>query len=193
MRIEEIIKKLQKSRLAVLSFQDLKKMFGVSEDNTAYKIAGKLVKKEFLFRLKKGLFRSRFANPSDFEIANNLYTPSYVSFESALSFYGILPQFPYSVTSATSSKTKKMENNGKEYEYVRLQPGLFWGYEKQKNVLIALPEKALIDELYLVAKGWRRIDFDEIDYSKINKRRFKKMSKQIKHKPFQKLIKRVEL
>ncbi len=168
MNLAEIIKRLQKSQRKVLTLQDLKNLFGIELDNSAYKTAEKLVKKGLFFRLKKGLYASFFQNADDFEVANRLYSPSYISLESALSFYGIISGFPYSITSVTSRKTKKIEASNKDFEYAHIQKKLFWGYEKQKGLLIALPEKALIDEVYFIAKGWRKIDFDEIDYSKFD-------------------------
>ena len=45
-----------------------------------------------------------------FYIANSIYSPSYISFESALSYYNIIPEAVFSVTSATSLKTNKKTN-----------------------------------------------------------------------------------
>lgn len=193
MKLDKIIKRLQKSRLKILTLQDLKKLFEIELDNTAYKTAENLVKKDLLLRLKKGLYASSFHPPEDFEIANCLYSPSYISLESALSFYGILSQFPYTVTSITPRKTKKITAGGKEFDYAHIQNKLFWGYTKQNDFLIALPEKALIDAIYFMAKGWRKIDLAELDYSKLNFKKLKKMAQRIKSRSFQKLWKELKL
>lgn len=193
MIFSELIKKLQKSRVKILNLKDLKKLFGIKKDNTAYKVAEKLIKKEFLLPLKKGIYASTFREPSDFEIANCIYTPSYISLESALNYYGILSQFPYTITSAAAKKTRRFEVKGKEYEYTQISKKLFWGMRKEKEFLIATPEKALLDAIYLAAKGARRFDFKEFDYSKINRSKFRKLSRNIKYLPFQNLLKGIKI
>lgn len=193
MRIERVIVRLQKSGMRILTLQDIKKLLEIRFDNTAYKTAERLAKKEVLVRLKKGTYSFAFFPPEDFEIANFLYTPSYVSLESALNFYGILPQFPYTVTSVTPRKTKKFEAAQKEFEFVHIQKGLFFGYRKENGFLIAQPEKALIDEIYFAAKGWRKMDFSELDYSKMNSKRLRQMAEKIEHLPFQRLWKNLKL
>ncbi|MBU0574327.1 MAG: hypothetical protein KKH83_07620 [Candidatus Margulisbacteria bacterium] len=188
MQLAEIIRILQRSNLRLLSLGDLKKLLGIKEDNTAYKTAEKLVKQEVLLRLKKGLYASSFSSPHEFEQANYLYSPSYVSLESALNYYGMLSQFPYTITSITPRKSKKIDSRQKEYEFVHCAEGLYWGYEKQNNFLIALPEKALVDEIYLVSKGLRTVSFDELDLSKINQKKFREFCGKIKYLPFNNLV-----
>ena len=96
--------------------------------------------------------------------------PSYVSLESALNFYGILNQFPYVITSVTPKKTKKLEKEGKNFEYVHFNPQNFYGYVKQGKFLIATKEKALFDIIYLISKGLRRISLDELDLTGVDKK-----------------------
>ncbi|MDO8741651.1 MAG: hypothetical protein Q7J11_00725, partial [Candidatus Roizmanbacteria bacterium] len=95
------------------------------------------------------------------------------SFESALSFYGVLSQFPYEVTSATLGQTRSKKFNEKEYGYYHLKKSLFWGYIKEDNYLIADKEKALADQLYLSSKGIKKIHLEEYDLSLINKSKLK--------------------
>lgn len=193
MNILEIIKTLKKSRVNILTFSDIKKLLDISADNTACKTIEKLVKKDVLKRLKKGLYIFEPEKSDDFETANYLYSPSYISLESALNHYGILPQFPFTITSVTLRKTKTLENQDKEFEFVHIKRDLFWGYEKDAHHLIATPEKALLDEIYFVAKGWRRIEFGDLDLSKINKKEFKKMADKINYLPFKNLIKKTTI
>jgi predicted transcriptional regulator of viral defense system len=42
-----------------------------------------------------------------FEIANRIYAPSYVSFEMALSYYGLIPESVFAITSASTRKTSR--------------------------------------------------------------------------------------
>ena len=193
MRIVEIIKIIKDAQVKIVTLSDLKKMLDINEDNTAYKIAAKLVKEKLLQRLKKGVYASIFYPPENFEVANALYSPSYVSLETALNHYGVLSQFPYSITSVSPKKSKKLAIEGKEYEYTQISPKLYWGFKREGQILIASPEKALLDTIYLAAKGMRRIEFSELDYSNINKRKFSKMCREIKYLPFLNKLKEIKL
>ncbi|MBI4208736.1 MAG: hypothetical protein HY538_03390 [Deltaproteobacteria bacterium] len=193
MRLDRTIKRLQQCKRKTFTTQDLKKLLEIQQDNTAYKTAESLVRKEFLLRLRKGLFAFAFSPPEDFEVANALYSPSYISLETALNVHGILSQFPYPITSVTPRKTRKFQTLDKEFEYVHLQKGLFWGYEKKGAFLIAQPEKALMDQIYLVSKGWRKINFEELDYSGCDRKILKTMASKIAYPPFQALWKELKL
>lgn len=193
MRLVEIIKILKETKVKILSLSDLKKLLDIENDNTAYKIAEKLIGEKFLLRIKKGTYISTFNSPEDFELANALYVPSYISFESALSYYGILSQFPYSTTSVSPKKTKKITVEGKEYSYTQISRKLYWGFRREGQIIIASQEKALLDMLYITAKGRRKVELDELDYSSINKKDFYKMCQKIKYQPFLNKLKEIRL
>lgn len=85
--------------------------------------------------------------------ANELYRPSYVSLESALSHYGFIPEGVFQVTSCTSLKTNSIETPVGTFSYRRIKPSLFFGYQLKQwgnhRYAVAGPEKTLIDFLYL--------------------------------------------
>jgi len=191
MRIVDIIKIINKSGVKIVSLSDLMKLLDIEKDNTSYKIAEKLVAEKFLLRLKKGIYLSSFNPPDSFEIANAIYTPSYISMESALNYYGILPQFPYSVTSVSPKKSKKVLLDEKEFEYVQINHKLYWGFRREGQIVIASPEKALLDMVYIVSKGLRKIEFEDLDYSPINKSGFHKMCQRIDYRPFHNKLKEI--
>lgn len=87
-----------------------------------------------------------------FLIANELYTPSYVSLEMALSFYGIIPESVYTVTSITPRRTRSLKTDIGQFSYASVKPNLFFGYRLesfgQHNFKIAEPEKAILDFFY---------------------------------------------
>jgi predicted transcriptional regulator of viral defense system len=78
--------------------------------------------------------------------------PSYVSFQSALFFHGIVSQIPNVVYVASLAKTRTVRTSMGTYSIHRLAPRFFGGYRTQdpSGVLLASPEKALLDTLYLV-------------------------------------------
>ena len=61
-------------------------------------------------------------------IANSIYSPSYISFETALSWHELIPEAVYTVTSATSLKTNGFNNETGNFSYRHLKPSLFFGY-----------------------------------------------------------------
>ena len=191
MRIVDIIKIIRKSGVKIVTLSDLRKLLDIEKDNTSYKIAEKLVAEKFLLRLKKGVYLSTFNPPDSFEIANAIYTPSYISLESALNYYGVLPQFPYSVTSVSPKKSKKLLIDGKEFEYVQISHKLYWDFRREGQTVIASPEKALLDMIYIASKGLRRIEFEDLDYSPINKSDFHKMCQRIDYRPFLNKLKEI--
>jgi len=166
-------KKIYDSGLKLFTLNVLKDLLEIKKESTLLRIINKLVVNGVLEKIERGKYLLKGGRINDFVLANFIYCPSYISFESALNFYGILSQFPYEITSATSKKTTKKMAEGKIFSYVHIQKSLFWGYEKSNDFLIALPEKALVDQLYLASKGLRKVDLDEYDFSLINWGRFK--------------------
>lgn len=87
-------------------------------------------------------------------VASKIYTPSYISLHSALAFYGIIPESVFRITSVTSNRTTSYKNAFGEYSYQSVKPNLLFGYEVKKtsdghSFMLALPEKAILDLLYL--------------------------------------------
>lgn len=127
----------------------------------------KWVKDGQILRLRKGLYSlnddDRKAGLSKMLVANALYYPSYVSLEYALSYWGMIPEAVFSVTSITPKKTQTFTNNFGEFIFKSVKPSAFFGFLSTKDefdyeVLIATPEKALIDFFYLKTPAELRID-----------------------------------
>lgn len=189
--IDKAIQILHKKKISLFSINDAKKAFSVEKDNTLYKLLQRLEKKGVIKRIKSGKYLFSLSNISEFEIANFLTIPSYISLESALSFYGILSQFPYTITSITSNKSKRIVYADKEYEFAHLKSKYFFGFAKRDNFLIATPEKALLDEVYFMAKKLRKIPLEELDLTKLNKKRLKAMVKNYNFVPLRKLLDKI--
>lgn len=85
--------------------------------------------------------------------ANELYSPSYVSLESALSWYGFIPEGVFQITSCSTRKTQTFDTPLGNFSYRHIKPALFFGYQLEKwnnhHFAIAEPEKTVIDYLYL--------------------------------------------
>ena len=116
-----------------------------------------LEKEGKLIRLKKGMY---VVSPnvsgellSVELIANHLYGPSYISMESALRYYGLIPEKVVAISSATASRSKKFENEIGTFIYVSINDKYYSIGINQETVdnkytfLIASPEKALCDTI----------------------------------------------
>jgi predicted transcriptional regulator of viral defense system len=175
---------LQKSGRDIFSLIDLKKLLRIRSDNTAYVQTNRLTKEGFLDRIAKGVYCLKDKKPADFEIANFLYKPSYVSLESALAYYGILIQVPQVITSVTLKRAKKIRAVNKEFIYFHLDQRYYSDYIKEQHFIIATPEKALIDTIFFASYGRTVINPEEWVLDKIDKKRFKKLSVRIESKIF---------
>lgn len=119
-----------------------------------------------------------------FLIANRIYSPSYVSFESALSYYGLIPEGVYSITSAASKKTSSFNTPIAEFTYRKISSRLFFGYHLEevngRGCKIADMEKAVLDYLYLNPNIAQEADFKEWRFNSedfLNKVDMKKLKK----------------
>ncbi|GHT17890.1 hypothetical protein FACS189429_3020 [Bacteroidia bacterium] len=88
-----------------------------------------------------------------FFVSNYIYKPSYVSLHTALAFYGIIPEAITQITAVSSLKTADFQNTFGSFSYQQMKPELIFGYEQkplgERSLLIATPEKAILDLLYL--------------------------------------------
>jgi len=167
----DVIKGLRAKQLSFFTLTDFARLFAIKNRQTLYKKIQRLEEKKIIQKLIKGKYRFLLGQADDFLMANFLYPPSYISLESALSFYGIITGFPYRITSVCLKKTKTVETNNLEFQYSRVVNRLFWGYEKKGSFLIADKEKALVDYFYFGLKGLRLLDLDEFELAAIEKKK----------------------
>lgn len=111
--------------------------------------------------IKKGLYitgRSiRGERPESALLANHILGPSYVSMESALSHYGLIPEKVFAVTSMTTKSSRKFETSIGLYTYTKLPlPYYAFGltiisFSADQKAMVASPEKALCDKIATTA------------------------------------------
>ena len=153
MNIHQLSKQIP---LSVFTHEQIEAILMPHVNNVNAKISY-MVKKGELLRLKKGVYAfgdEYQTNSIDrVSVANILYAPSYVSFEYALSYYGLIPERVYEVTSATMRMKKEFTTPIGRFTYkvVPLQAyalGVDWIYDKTHGgKLIATAEKALCDKI----------------------------------------------
>jgi len=157
------------------------------------------VKKGYLRKIRKGLYvlAKIEGDINPMSLAEKIYSPSYLSLEFALNYYGIIPDIPGTFTSVTSKKTAYFKNSFGNFSYQKIKSELFSGYKtrQDKNISfnIASPEKAILDYLYLnksrlVASPdfWREMRIDE--EFKFNKKTLKFYRDLFNDKKIDKLI-----
>jgi len=149
----EVEEKLKFSRLPVFTPQEFKDVFGVSTD-TAKSFIKRNLKSGLFIKLRNNFYQLKDSSPSLYFIANKLYQPSYISLEKALSYYNIIPETVYSITSVTAKSTREFETPRATFSYQTIKPEAYTGYNARNIdgfiVLFAQAEKALADYLYFV-------------------------------------------
>lgn len=189
----EIIQTLGKVPLSLFTTVDFARLFPAVKKNTLYGRIKRLKRARLIKELIKGKYLVSSGKPNEFTLANFLYQPSYISLESALSFYGVITGFPFQINSITPRKTKLIKIDSREYQYYHIKPSLFWGLEKKEDFLIADKEKTLIDFLYYAYKGLKSLNMDEFDLSEIDRDRFIKYCNKITNGGFINFIKKIKL
>ena len=126
---------------------------------------------DLFLKLRNGLYALRSYPPHELEIANRLYGPSYISLEYALAYYRLIPETVYTITSVTTKITREFTVQGKTYEYARIKKGAYTGCrlikEGRANIIMATPEKALVDYCYFVDLRLKSLN-DRLRVSKVN-------------------------
>jgi predicted transcriptional regulator of viral defense system len=88
-----------------------------------------------------------------FWAANRIYQPSYISMETALSYYGLIPEAVYTTASVSTLKTNSFDTPLGTFVYRHVKPALYFGYRivqwQRFPIKMAEPEKVIIDYLYL--------------------------------------------
>ncbi|MBI4225920.1 hypothetical protein HY612_02300 [Candidatus Roizmanbacteria bacterium] len=142
---------LLKRKMRVFRAQDFMRIFATSPHTTKYFLETQ-VQQGFLLRLKRAIYTLKTDPPSEEEMANAIYKPSYISFEYALAYYHLLLEMPYIITSATTKPTRLFTTTSPSFSYRTIKGEAYTGYslvkQDQKSFLIADKEKALVDYLY---------------------------------------------
>lgn len=174
MKLVNLQNLLKEKRINVFSTGNLEMLLGVSEA-AAYRLLWNYEKRGFVVKLKKGLYALKSDFPGSYLIANRLCQPSYISFDTAMSHYGIIPETIYAVTSATSKITRSFEVEGVLYDYHRIKKEAYTGYRPLKYrgavVLMAEPEKAIADYLYFVDIKKRGVHYERMNLKKVKRGR----------------------
>lgn len=189
-----ILQYLSKRQIRIFSSMDIQRIFKASRKTTERFLA-RFIKRGLIIKLRRGFYCFSTYQPQEFEIANKIYQPSYISFDSALSYYRMIPETIYSITSATSQTTREFKVNNILYTYQKIKKENFNDYRPQNDsgriILIAEPEKALADYLYFVDLKKRGFHYERLDLKKIKKEKLVKYVKLFKRPSMNQLISKI--
>lgn len=133
-----------------------------------------MVKNGDLISLKRGIYafsdKYRVSKLNYIATANMIHQPSYVSFEYALSYHGLIPERVYTITSATLSKSVEYATKLGNFSYQKIPTkayslGIDWKYnDLDGGYFIATPQKALCDKIYFDKRAKNLKDDEILDY-----------------------------
>lgn len=172
--IEKTLARLNLSVFSTSEFSQLSKMNPASARSFLARSSKR--KDSHIVKLKRGVYLFLPNLTTELEIANKLHQPSYISFETALSYYNIIPEIVYAITSATTKRSTEIVAKNSLYKYLKIKKGLYFGYRpikiKNKTIMMAEPEKALLDYVYILSLKKRNFN-ERIDLTKINIQKLK--------------------
>jgi predicted transcriptional regulator of viral defense system len=130
----------------------------------------------YIEQLKRGIyvFDDSVKVIDSSQVSFLLYEPSYISLESALRHYDLIPEMITSTTAVTTRTNREFSNRYGIFSYRHIRPELFFGYNAIETpsgkYLMAEPEKAILDYVYL---NQRRLStMDEIEGLRLNTHEF---------------------
>ncbi|MCM8773778.1 MAG: hypothetical protein NC820_03470 [Candidatus Omnitrophica bacterium] len=172
----KLITNLRKNKLYLFTLRDIKNLFPQENTKTIKNNLVRWLRKEYFRRVKRDLYEvidfGEELNIPDLYIANKLYEPSYVSLETKLSIYSIIPEVSAGVTSITTKAIREFKNSyGLFIIYRSCILKAFTGYMimnyKGFKVKIADREKALVDFLYYRLRRGILLDFKGERFNKV--------------------------
>lgn len=192
------LKRIKERRLWIFTPQNLMRLFGITKVAATF-FVHRNTKKGLLVRLKKSRRGSLYAlydsMPDQYVISNRLYEPSYITLDSALSYYGIILETIYSVTAVTTKATREFDVENIIYSYFRVKKSVYGGYKpvnyKGTTIFMAEPEKALADYLYFVDLKKRGLHYERLNLKKINKNKLLKYIRTFNRPGMQKLVRAI--
>ncbi len=171
-----LVRVLTENKRGVFSLQDLEVLFPDTARKTVKNNLTNWVGKGYVRRLRRNVYELVLPGKQvpDYYLANRLYSPSYVSLETALSYYGIIPEEAAAVTSVSTKTTRTFRNYRGVFTYRTIKKEAYTGYLLARiegyKTLIADREKALADYVYFrLLDGETNFSHERFDLSKLRK------------------------
>lgn len=154
--------------------------------NSRYAIVKRAIRKGYLIPIRRDFYLIKISKNSivnSFEVATVIYGPSYVSFESALSYHGWIPEAVQTTTCASVKRSKEFDTpiGIFSYEHIPIEVFSFGVGQYPQNettLFIATPLKALADIIYTRKRIWETVD-DLFDDFRIEPDKFRNSDKKM--------------
>ena len=163
----EYLEILLRSSKTVFSTKDAALLWKDSNKHNVAIRLGKYVKTGKLIRIRRGIY-AKDKNYDRFELANCIYTPSYISFETVLTRNGINFQF-YSSIFVASYLTRSIKAGDQKISFIRMKNYVLSntaGINHSNNISMASKERAFLDRIY-VNKNYYFDNLNPLDWNKV--------------------------
>jgi len=171
----------RKINFNLFSLTDVNKLFPQENSQLVKTQLHRFAKRKLITQVKRGWYCFDPAKIDELILANILYQPSYISLETALNYYGLIPDITQGITSITLTTTKKITNNFGVFYYTKINQPLFYGFTKIKSAQskrffnLAFKEKALLDYFYI--RKIKKVTDLRINLNLVDSQIYKKMAK----------------
>lgn len=186
----EVEERLKTLGLIVFTPREFQGVFDVLKKTASMFILNN-VKSGLFVKLRNNFYTIKDSNSDYSFIANKLYQPSYVSLETALAHYKIIPEVVYGTSSITTKAPREFRTPIGNFTYQHIKTEAFTGYRLQEidryKALFAEPEKALADYLYFVDLKKLSLN-DRLKLKSVNKPKLIEYAKLFKRPGILKLI-----
>ena len=136
----KVYNQLKYNKIFVFRVEDICRILNIKKGD-AYNIIKSLKRKKAIKKAGKSYYS--YVDTNEYVIATSINYPSYISFWTALNYYGFTDNNPKSIFVATTKQSKETNN----FKYVTLSKKRFYGYLMIGELVIAEKEKAIIDSL----------------------------------------------
>src|SRR6056297_427557 len=178
------LEKLYKADQTVFTIKDLALIWNCSQPKLIWARVNDYAKGGKLYRIRKGIY-AKDKNYNKFELANKIYTPSYISLETVLAKENIINQY-YETIFVISYLTREIKADGNNIRIKKIKDEILnnnKGIKQKDNYSIATKERAFLDALYL----YKDYYFDNLN--PLNKEKILKLAQIYNNKA---LIKKVK-
>ena len=148
-----LLQKVTDYNVLVFGVEEIKRLSNWNQ-HRIHNLLQSLIKKNLITRIKRNNYvLTEHISEHIYNIATETITPSYISFWTALSYYGYTDQQLTTIQLVSTQQKKPMRVSSFTIEPTTFQIQRFFGYHKnQENISIATPEKTFIDSLYQIEK-----------------------------------------
>lgn len=181
------IRQLSEINKLYFGYEEISRVLGITPESARVS-ANRYVNQGLLVKLKRNIYVTKekwkiLERDEKFALANLVQVPSYISLMTALDYHEITTQIQRDfIESIAVKRTKEKAVENTIFTFTKIQPNLYFGFERMKDFFIAVPEKAFLDALYLTSLGRYSFDVASLDFNKLDEYKVRKLGKRFPSK-----------